>query len=111
MNDQVIQTRRGLYGRLNITLPLSLKTTMLGWQKRSGMKKAEFLRLVLTTGFLALCKGLPAAEVNRLLTDAEGDPSSRHEEDGQPAGGAQECPFLVLDENGRPGPVAGPGLS
>ena len=58
MEEMIIKTKRGVYGRVNITLPLTIKTTMLDLQKRSGMKKAEFLRLALTTGFLELSKGI-----------------------------------------------------
>ena len=61
MTEQIITTRRGVYGRVNVTLPLPLKTTMLTWAKRSGMKKSEFLRMALTTGFLALSKAIESA--------------------------------------------------
>jgi len=53
-----------------------MKTAMLGWARKSGMKKAEFLRLALTTGFLELSKGINPNEINLLLADAEHDPSS-----------------------------------
>ncbi|MCE9644459.1 MAG: hypothetical protein K8S20_00555 [Chloroflexi bacterium] len=75
MTDQKINTNRGIYGRVNITLPLPVKTSMLAWAKKSGMKKAEFLRLALTTGFLELSKGITPDEINLLLTDAEQDAS------------------------------------
>ena len=61
MDERIITTRRGLYGQVNVTLPLPIKTAMLEWQKTSGMKKAEFLRLALTTGFLELSKGIATA--------------------------------------------------
>lgn len=92
MSEQIIQTKRGVYGRVNVTLPLTMKTTMLAWQKKSGMKKAEFLRLALTTGFLELSKGIPQSSVDQ-------------------KGEAQERPLLVFDEGGRPAPLANPGLS
>lgn len=55
--EKVISTKRGLYGRLNITLPLHVKNSLIDLQKRSGIKKAEFLRLALTTGLMELSKG------------------------------------------------------
>ena len=61
MDEKIITTRRGLYGQVNVTLPLPMKTAMLELQKTSGMKKAEFLRLALTTGFLELSKGITTA--------------------------------------------------
>ena len=63
MSEEIIKTKRGIYGRVNITLPLSKKNAMLAWAKASGMKKAEFLRLALTTGFLVLSKGIPVEVV------------------------------------------------
>jgi hypothetical protein len=59
MTENIITTKRGVYGRVNVTLPLAMKTTMLAWAKRAGMKKAEFLRTALTTGFLELSRGMP----------------------------------------------------
>jgi len=83
---------------------------MLAWQKKSGMKKAEFFRLTLTTGFLELRKGIPAEEVNRFLTDAERDPSSWGEQCDQCGNRAQERPFVRKDD-GRPAPLSDAGLS
>lgn len=76
MSNEIMTTKRGLYGRVNVTLPLRMKIAMLAWAKTSGMKKAEFLRLALTTGYLELSKGISVEEVNLLLSDAERDPSS-----------------------------------
>jgi hypothetical protein len=93
MDEMIIKTKRGLYGRVNVTLPLTIKTTMLDLQKRSGMKKAEFLRLALTTGFLELSKGIT--------------PSNADQTGNQ----AQERPLLGVSEDGRPVPLPDAGLS
>ena len=73
MSEKIIATRRGIYGRVNVTLPLPIKTAMLAWAKGSGMKKAEFLRLALTTGFLELSKGIvtstPDLQPNREIVN------------------------------------------
>ena len=58
MDEKIITTRKGVYGCVNVTLPLPMKTSMLSWAKKSGLKKAEFLRLALTTGFLELSKSV-----------------------------------------------------
>ena len=50
MDEQIIKTKRGLYGRVNVTLPLPVKTSILEIQKKSGIKKAEFLRVALILG-------------------------------------------------------------
>jgi hypothetical protein len=76
MTDQTIKTSKGIYGRLNITLPLPMKTSMLAWARKSGVKKAEFLRLALTMGFLELSRGITPDEVNLHFADAERDASS-----------------------------------
>ena len=65
MDEKIITTQRGVYGRVNVTLPLPMKTSMLSWAKRAGMKKAEFLRLALTTGFLELSKGITEVSEER----------------------------------------------
>ena len=50
MEEKIIKTKRGLYGQVNITLPMPFKTSLMDLQKKSGMKKAEFLRTVLLMG-------------------------------------------------------------
>jgi hypothetical protein len=77
MTEIIITTRRGVYGRVNVTLPLPMKLSMLAWVKRSGLKKAEFLRMALTTGFLELAKG-----IGQVGDAAQGRPPAR-EEDGR----------------------------
>ncbi len=62
MEEKLITTKKSVYGRVNVTLPLSIKTAMLAWAKQAGMKKAEFLRLALFTGFLALAKGIETGD-------------------------------------------------
>jgi hypothetical protein len=56
--EKVITTRRGVYGRVQVTLPLTVKTSLMELQKKSGMKKAEFLRLAIMTGYLNLSQGI-----------------------------------------------------
>jgi len=62
MDEPVIKTRRGLYGRVNITLPLPVKFSLFDLQKKTGLKKAEFLRLVLATGLVELSKGISSTK-------------------------------------------------
>ncbi len=111
MTEKIIQTKRGVYGQFSITLPVSMKTAMLAWQQKSGMKKAEFLRLALTTGFLELCKGILAEDVNRLLTDAERDPSSWGPQGCKAGDAAQGRPPVSVSADGRPASHTDGGLS
>jgi hypothetical protein len=59
MADKIIATRRGAYGQVRVTVPIVMKLAMLAFSKQLGMKKSEFLRLVLTSGFLAVSKSIP----------------------------------------------------
>jgi hypothetical protein len=52
--EQVITTKRGVYGRVQVTLPMGYKKAMLSWAKQSGMRKADFLRMALVMGYLQL---------------------------------------------------------
>ena len=66
MTEKTIITQRGIYGRLQVTLPMPAKSSMLDWAKKSGMKKAEFLRVALMIG------------ANHLATEL----SAKHPEEG-----------------------------
>ena len=72
MDERIITTKRGIYGRVNVTLPLPIKTALLAWAKQQGMKKAEFLRLALTTGFLVLSKAIETAKADRQGEEVQG---------------------------------------
>ena len=50
MSEKIITTRRGVYGRVNITLPLAEKASLLARVKRSGMSKSEYLQKALVLG-------------------------------------------------------------
>jgi hypothetical protein len=63
MEEKLIKTKRGLYGRVNITLPLPVKVSLFNMQKKTGLKKAEFLRLALTTGLIELSRGVSINEI------------------------------------------------
>ncbi len=50
MEEKPIITKGGTFGRVQITLPMAVKESMLSWQKLSGMCKAEFLSAALMVG-------------------------------------------------------------
>jgi hypothetical protein len=62
MNEETIITKRIPYGRVQVTLPMPVKTSMLVWVRKSGMGKAEFLRVALMMGARQLAEGLNAKE-------------------------------------------------
>jgi hypothetical protein len=47
---------------VNVTLPIPIKSSMLELQKRSGMKKAEFLRTALMMGTAQLAEQVKQKE-------------------------------------------------
>jgi hypothetical protein len=71
MTEKVITTQSGVYGRVNVTLPLPAKVSMLNWQKKTGMKKARFLRTALMIGALQLTTNLSAKNANEGYFDKE----------------------------------------
>ena len=64
MEEQVIVTKRGVYGRVQVTLPMPVKQSMMEWQKKSGMGKAEFLRVALMMGAAKLAENVMAKNPN-----------------------------------------------
>ena len=64
MSEEVIVTKRGAYGRVQVTLPMPVKLSMMDWQKKSGMGKAEFLRVALMIGAAMLADNVKAKKPN-----------------------------------------------
>ena len=64
MEEQVIVTKRGVFGRIQVTLPMPVKLSMMDWQKKSGMGKAEFMRVALMIGAAKLAEDVKAKEPN-----------------------------------------------
>jgi hypothetical protein len=60
MSEQVIITKRGTFGRVQVTLPMSVKNSMITWVKKSGMGKAEFFRVALMIGAFKLAEQVNA---------------------------------------------------
>ncbi len=63
--EQVITTKRGNFGFVRVTIPLTIKDTMLNWCKQSGMSKAEFFRISLMMGVIQLADQVKAKEPNK----------------------------------------------
>ena len=64
MSEQVIITKSGNYGRVQVTLPMPVKQSMLDWQRKSGMGKAEFLRVALMMGAAQLANDVQAKRID-----------------------------------------------
>jgi hypothetical protein len=83
MNELIIKTNKGLYGRVNITLPLQVKNPIMELQKKLGLKKAEYLRLVIIKGYQGLIDQFGVFEQDgKAISDFSQAPA-RKDEDGQ----------------------------
>jgi hypothetical protein len=58
MDEQVITTKRGKYGKIQVTLPLVVKHSIMENIERSGLSRAEFLRIALMMGSAHLMDGV-----------------------------------------------------
>ena len=58
MNEQIITTKRGRFGKLQVTLPLRVKHSIMENIERSGLSRAEFLRIALMMGSAHLMDGV-----------------------------------------------------
>lgn len=62
--EQIITTKRGTFGFVRVTIPMTVKDTMLTWFKRSGMRKTEFFRVALMIGVKQLAESINAKNPN-----------------------------------------------
>ncbi len=78
MEEQVIATKRGVYGRVQVTIPMPVKNSMMKWIRKSGMGKAEFLRVALMRGAILLANDVMAKRIdeNYYPDDGSGNNSS-----------------------------------
>jgi len=58
MDEQVIRTKRGRFGKLQVTLPLSVKNSIMQSIEHSGLNRAEYLRIALMIGSTQLANGI-----------------------------------------------------
>jgi len=47
---EIVTQNRIVYGRVQVTLPMPVKNSMLEWYRKSGIGKAEFFRVALMMG-------------------------------------------------------------
>ena len=63
MGNEII-TKRGRFGRIQVTIPMDTKYKMLDWYKKSGLGKAEFFRVALMMGTAQLADQIKAKPIN-----------------------------------------------
>ena len=59
MENEII-TKKGRFGRIQVTIPMDTKYKMLDWYKKSGLGKAEFFRVALMIGVSHLAESVKA---------------------------------------------------
>lgn len=77
MSDQIIKTKTGSYGRVNVVLPMPIKDQMLNWMVQSGMKKAQFFRTALMIGTVQLAQQLGIKVLGVNYSDQTQQPARR----------------------------------
>ena len=60
--EKEIITKRGRFGRIQVTIPMDTKYKMLEWYKKSGLGKAEFFRVSLMMGVVQLSNHVNAKQ-------------------------------------------------
>ena len=60
MQEKIITTKRGRYGRIQVTIPMDTKNKMMEWHKKSGLGKSEFFRISLMMGVIQLSDQIKA---------------------------------------------------
>jgi hypothetical protein len=67
MNDEIVTKNRGVFGRVQIAIPMPMKNSMMDWMKKSGMGRAEFFRVALIMGVTKLAKDINAIGENEKI--------------------------------------------
>jgi hypothetical protein len=60
--EEIITTKRGTFGHVRVTVPMTVKETMMSWCRRSGMGRAEFFRVSLMIGMNQLAESINAKQ-------------------------------------------------
>ena len=58
MDEQIIKTKNGRFGKFQVTLPLSVKNSIQARIDQSGLRRSEYLRMSLILGSSQLAQGV-----------------------------------------------------
>jgi len=58
MDEQIIKTKNGRFGKFQVTLPLAVKHSILDNIAQSGLRPSEYLRMSLILGSSQLAQGV-----------------------------------------------------
>jgi len=66
MDEQVINTKRGKFGKFQVTLPLAVKNSILNHIDQSGLRPSEYLRMSLILGSSQLAQGVSNHQLSQI---------------------------------------------
>jgi len=66
MDEQIIKTKNGRFGKFQVTLPLALKHSILDQIKHSGLRSSEYLRMSLILGSSQLAQGVSNHQLSKI---------------------------------------------
>lgn len=65
MDEKVINTKRGKFGKFQVTLPLEVKHSILDHITQSGLRSSEYLRMSLILGSSQLAQGFSDHQLSK----------------------------------------------
>ena len=71
--DEIVTKNRGVFGKVQVTLPMNVKRSMIAWMRKSGMGKTEFFRVALMMGTVQLADQVKAKGSDEGFSVVEGN--------------------------------------
>ena len=66
MDEKIITTRNGKFGKFQVTLPLAVKHSILDHIANSGLRSSEYLRMSLILGSSQLAQGVSNLQLSQI---------------------------------------------
>jgi len=66
MDEKVIQTKNGRFGKFQVTLPLVVKQSIQDHITQSGLRSSEYLRMSLILGSSQLAQGVSIHQLSQI---------------------------------------------
>ena len=69
MEEQVITTKNGRFGKFQVTLPLPVKHSIQAQIDQSGLRRSEYLRMSLVLGSSQLAQGFSTLKESQIESE------------------------------------------
>ena len=69
MDEKIITTRNGKFGKFQVTLPLAVKHSIQEQISHSGLRSAEYLRMSLILGSSQLAQGVSTHQLSQMKNE------------------------------------------